>query len=144
MACSVIFDGISFFYIARFKGLQAHPMKLFMWISLANFCFIWPTLMVSFICDLDIDDLFVYTLGAERAFNKYLAIEYLVEASLFQITFFYSWLLCLNICLCHDLIMTFRSPFKKPESRYNSYIITSILVALIPSLVRIITLNTVQ
>ena len=42
----------------------------------------------------------------------------------------------LNICLCLDLILTFRSPFKKPESRYPMYISGSVVWSLVPAFLR--------
>ena len=43
----------------------------------------------------------------------------------------------LNICLCLDLILTFRSPFKKPESRYPMYWVVSSLISLVPAIIRV-------
>ena len=42
----------------------------------------------------------------------------------------------LNIWLCLDLILTFRSPFMKPESRYPLYITSSVMLSLFPGVIR--------
>lgn len=141
MALSLIFDGTAFFYIKRFKGLQAHPMKIFMWISFANFSFLWPNLWISFICNLRLEKLLQFTTIGTNPDSQLYMIELMLTASLFQITFFYAWVLTLNICLCLDLIQTFRNPFIKPESRYTAYIIGSILVAIIPAMTRVVGLH---
>ena len=41
MGLSMLFDGIAFYYIYNYKGLQAHPMKLFMWMSFYTFAYFW-------------------------------------------------------------------------------------------------------
>ena len=56
----------------------------------------------------------------------------------FQITFWYNMVIMLNIMLCLDLILTFRSPFKKPESRYAAYLVTSVVVSILPAVIRTI------
>ena len=61
MAASLVFDGIAFFYTLMFRGLQAHPMKIFMMISFANFNFMWPTLLQSFVCKWHLDSLYRYS-----------------------------------------------------------------------------------
>ena len=63
MGLSLLFDGIAFFYIRNYKGLQAHPMKLFMWMSCATFCYFWVLFWTVFFCDIRLDRLFNYTLA---------------------------------------------------------------------------------
>ena len=41
MVLSMINEASTFFYIYNFKGLQAHPMKLFMWMSFGTFSYFW-------------------------------------------------------------------------------------------------------
>ena len=90
MALSLIFDGTAFFYIKRFKGLQAHPMKIFMWISMANFSFLWPNLWISFICKLRLEKLLQFTTVGLKEDSQLYMLELMLTASLFQITFFIS------------------------------------------------------
>ena len=135
MSLSLIFDGVAYFYIKSFSGLQAHPMKIFGWISLSNFCFMWPTLLMTFTCDLKLDVIYQYTSSfgfhtTEDALSK------LMTLIPFQITFWYNMVIMLNIMLCLDLILTFRSPFKKPESRYAAYLSISVFVSILPAVVR--------
>ena len=66
----MLFDGIALIYIMNFKGLQAHPMKIFMMISLSNFCFMWPTLWGSFICRFHLDTVFQLTAFMGFGFEK--------------------------------------------------------------------------
>ena len=90
-----------------------------MWISLANFCFLWPTMMVSFVCDLRLYNVFDATTFIDIRSSTLLTVETLLSGILFQITFFNAMVIVLNTFVCIDLIMTFRSPFKKPDSRYT-------------------------
>lgn len=50
MVVSLVFEGLTVFYISNIKGLQVHPMKIYMLISIANFCFMWSLLMMTEIC----------------------------------------------------------------------------------------------
>ena len=38
---TMLFELVTFYYIYNYKGLQAHPMKLFMWISFGTFSYFW-------------------------------------------------------------------------------------------------------
>ena len=38
-------------------------MRIFSWISLSNFCFMWPTFFTSFICDLHLNELYEFSTG---------------------------------------------------------------------------------
>lgn len=135
MAISIIFDGTAVFYTVKFKGLQAHPMFIFCAISLSNFCFMWPTLIGSFVCNLELPTIYRYTsfYDINASFNS---LTTLVTAVPFQISFWYNMVIMLNIVLCLDLILTFRSPFKKPETRYPIYIVVSILLSITPAFIR--------
>ena len=64
------------------------------------------------------------------------SIETIMITVPFQITFWYNMVIMLNIMLCLDLILTFRSPFKKPESRYWIYLTVSGVTSLIPGFFR--------
>ena len=135
MGISLLFDGVVLFYIYMFKGLQAHPMKIFMWLSISNFCFMWPTLLMTFTCDLHLEDIFGHTV-LWIVDSSASSIETIMITVPFQITFWYNMVLMLNIMLCLDLILTFRSPFKKPESRYWIYLTVSVGTSLIPGFLR--------
>ena len=134
MCLSLLFDGFTLVYIYKFTGLQAHPMKIFMWISISSFCFLWPTLMMTFTCDLYLDEIFQYS--ALIPLNSVDSIETIMVTVPFQITFWYNMVIMLNIMLCLDLIFTFRSPFKKPESRYWIYLTVSAVASFIPGVIR--------
>jgi hypothetical protein len=62
MGLSLLFDGIFFFYIYNYKGLQAHPMRLFMYMSFATFCYFWVIFWTVFVCEVEIEKLFNFTL----------------------------------------------------------------------------------
>lgn len=61
MGLSILFDGVSVVYIYKFKGLHAHPMRMFMWLSIASFSFIWLSLISSFTCQLRLNKVFHFT-----------------------------------------------------------------------------------
>ena len=61
MAASILFDGIAFYYIYNFKGLQAHPMKLFMWMSFFTFSYFWLLFGASFLCETGLEKVFSAT-----------------------------------------------------------------------------------
>ena len=134
MALSLLFDGIALVYTFKFKGLQAHPMRMFMWISISSFCFLWPTLIMNFTCELYLDK--VYNFTSFIIVGSMDALETIMITVPFQITFWYNMVIMLNIMLCLDLILTFRSPFKKPESRYWIYLTVSVLISLFPGIMR--------
>jgi len=54
----------------------------------------------------------------------------------FQTTFFYSMVIGLNASLCLDLILTLRDPFSAPDSRYNVYLLVSVLGAFPAAFIR--------
>lgn len=113
-------------------------MKIFMWLSLANFSFFWSLLCGTYICELQLDNLFLRsTFFVSPSETNWLALEVFVKVVPFLITFFYNMVIALNTCLCLDLVWTLRSPFKKPESRYPSYFGFSILAAWTPAILRI-------
>ena len=58
MVASILFDGIAFYYIYKFKGLQAHPMKLFMWMSFFTFSYFWLLCFGTIFCDLRLEKFF--------------------------------------------------------------------------------------
>lgn len=125
MILSLLFDGLSFLAIWHYKGLQTHPMKIFMFLSFANFGFMYSLLMMSSICEFKLYIVFNETTFG--VFGEWLSLEYLVLVSEFTSTLFYQIVLLLNTCLCLDLIFTLRDPFKNPESRYNIYWAVSVI-----------------
>lgn len=50
MGLSMLFDGLAVFYTVKYKGLQAHPMKLFMMISFFTFNYFWTLFFTNFVC----------------------------------------------------------------------------------------------
>ena len=105
-----------------------------MWISISSFCFLWPTLIMNFTCELYLDRVYNYT--SFIMVGSLDALETIMITVPFQITFWYNMIIMLNIMLCLDLILTFRSPFKKPESRYWIYLTVSVLLSIFPGIVR--------
>ena len=57
MVTSLVFEGLTVLYISNIKGLQVHPMKIYMMISVADFCFIWSLLSMTEICPYKMHDL---------------------------------------------------------------------------------------
>ena len=133
MGLSCFFDGLNVLFISQFKGLQAHPMKLYLWLSFATFFVFWNNLLIPVMCPLHLEFDLHYTLGLTR----WHSMENLILAGMFQTTFAYSAVITINICLCHDLIYTLRDPFRNPEERYSTYFAIVLIVAFIISMVRI-------
>jgi len=75
MGVSMLFDGIAFYYIYKYKGLQAHPMKLFMWMSLSTFSYFWLLFWQSFVCDYGLDNLFNATVYFDPDANKWSSLK---------------------------------------------------------------------
>ena len=133
MAASILFDGIAFYYIYNFKGLQAHPMKLFMWMSFFTFSYFWLLFGAIKFCDLRLDKFFCFCgIDVFKYLNSHgwTTLDILVKAIPFQLSFCYGMIISLNTCLCFDLILTQRDPFTRPESRYVKYFTISVFLSL--------------
>ena len=114
-------------------------MKLYMWLSLANFFVFWTATFMSQMCPWKIYDLLyesTFKIGGE-----WNSLELIILTVMFQSSFSYTAVVVINICLCHDLIYTLRDPFRNPEARYKTYAAWIIFLCFSVSVVRISTNN---
>ena len=132
---TLILEGLSFAYIYNHKGLQAHPMKMFMLINMATFCFMWSKLALPFICKFKLPEIFSYT-TSPVVLDEWHSMSILLFSTLFSDTYFYNMMIAMNMCLQIDLVLTFRRPFEKPESRYYKYYAFSTIMPIAPAFVR--------
>ena len=131
---TLLLEGLTFAYIHNFKGLQAHPMKMYMWINLATFCFMWSKLALPFICNLNLPQILSFSTPTV-ILNEWQAMSVLLYSTLFMDTYFYNMMIAMNMCLQFDLVFTFRRPFEKPESRYHKYFAFATILPLIPAFI---------
>ena len=106
-------------------------MKLIMYLALAEFGFQMLLILQFYICDFGFHFLFAATVY----FNVdvyYLARSayILVAAADFASTFCVNLALSLNVCLCMDLILMIRDPFKSKEARVPMYLFVSFTFSL--------------
>mmetsp|Transcript_31548 Transcript_31548/g.39252 ORF Transcript_31548/g.39252 Transcript_31548/m.39252 type:complete len:86 (+) Transcript_31548:118-375(+) len=52
MVISIICEGFNYLFLKMFKGLKQHPMRLYRWLSLANFFVFWTSLFTPLICKM--------------------------------------------------------------------------------------------
>lgn len=109
-------------------------MKIFMLISFACFSFMWSLFFMKYICTFSEHELL--NLTTFGILDEWLSLEYLVLMAEFANTFFYQIVLVLNTCLCLDLIMTLRDPFKSPEARYNLFCLVSVVFSFPAAFIR--------
>ena len=95
---TLLLEGLSFAYIYNFKGLQAHPMKMYMWINMATFCFMWSKLALPFICNLNLPQILSFT-TSRVILDEWQAMSVLLYSTLFLDTYFYNMMIAMNMCL---------------------------------------------
>ena len=144
MFISMVFDAGNFFTIAFFKGLQAHPMMLFMWISFASFSLMWSLIMFTFVCNFSLDKVLAASCGMFTVESHWEFLKILMKVIPFQVTFFNNMIIGLNICLSLDLILTLRNPFMKSQSRYVTYVLITLIVAAVPAFQRVVNQDTAK
>ena len=127
---------IFFLIIWNNKELQAHPMKLFMYLSMFECILQFNYSMSSHICQFDMHYLLAYTtkFSAEPIYVVG-ALERLKNASKIINSFAFLMTVCYSSCICLDLIFTLAYPFQPKEERmvkYNTISATiSIVVAIL-------------
>jgi hypothetical protein len=119
--------------IFRNKNLQAHPMKLFAYISLAEALYYGNQFAVYNTCFFKLPQLFSYTVYWSDASysNQYRAL-YLFFISQTFIEILGLWIsLLLNFCLVMDLVIMITNPFDQKEKYMTMYVWSSGLLAVI-------------
>ena len=56
---------------------------------------------------------------------------------MFVMTFAYTAAVCINICLCHDLMYCLRNPMQNPEARYPYYAALITIVSFTTGMIRV-------
>ena len=132
---SSAFMCLSFFAIVYFnKQLQVHPMRLIMYIALAESGYQYFLIQQFQICDFHLNWLFAWTFFySNDAYYLFKSNDILTRSCIFGASFCIEFGILLNICLCIDLILMVRYPFESTSGRVNKYLIISFILALIPA-----------
>ena len=109
-------------------------MKMYAWLSGSNFVFLWSSVFGTYICELDVADLLRATLFFLPP--RFITMKSLVVSVMFQTSFCYTASVCINICLCHDLMKCLHDPMRNPEGRYPLYGVFVLVMSLTIGLVR--------
>ena len=105
--------------IFRNKSLQAHPMKLFMYIAVADSLYYSNQFFMYADCTLHLPQLMDYTVYFTRSTDKHLFRALYIQYLSVQTFEYFGVLLTfsLNFFLIFDLVMMIRHPFSD-KSRY--------------------------
>lgn len=114
------------------KNLRMHPAKLISFICILEAGYICISFIMSphvtagsFICYLQLDRMLSYWTFSP-GYEDAIEIRFLIWVSTFQLYFFHTASLIANMCLCHDLIKSLRSPFDMAGRRIKYYIIVTL------------------
>ena len=117
------------------KELQAHPMRLFMWIAFADALYFSNTFFPLYTCQLGIPNMVCWLVYWEKP--TYVSLSKVMVTlynSIQWIEFFGLYLsLCLNICLMIDLVLMIKFPFNSKDKRMTRYIVVSMISAVLVS-----------
>lgn len=99
--------------IIRNKSLQAHPMRLFMWIAASDSLYYWTVASCYFMCKTDLPILFDFTMWTFTPDwrSKYHALFLLFNSMQVIVLFGVVLSLCFNSCLIFDLLIMIKYPF---------------------------------
>ena len=119
---SALFNAFFFFLMMWVKELQAHPMKLFMYLIASESILLFIYVFSLNTCSFDLYKLFAWTVLYGNDCATYLrSLEILVQSSIFVSIFAASLSGCLQVSICIDLILTIKSPFTSKEARMPYY-----------------------
>ena len=100
------------------KELHAHPMKLFMLASLAEYSYFQSVYLGSFACRIGWIKLFQMTVLFNVDFDdlhwRWHTMQILYNAQSFFMLFFWMMSILLNTVICYDLMFILYHPFKSP------------------------------
>ena len=112
------------------KELQVHPMRLFMYIIVAESMLSFIDDGTHLICDLKLQRLFAYTVYFSGSYpDRVHALKVLTQSSALIACFCVYRQLCLNLSLCIDLVYMIKRPFQDAKSRMPIYVITSTVIS---------------
>ena len=108
--------------------IYIHPMKLFMMIAFIDSTLFWLLFMEPYICPLHLYEVLTYSLfqttDADTVQSVVRRYAYLLETAK---VFCYVSSLCLNVCVCIDLVLMVKNPFTRQDSRMPTYLYSSII-----------------
>ena len=115
---------VAFYLIIRqIKELQVHPMKLFMYIAAAEGAHQLNFSFTALMCPLYQPELLAYTVFfTNDPATVYSCAVFLLSMANFVSIFCLNMALYLSLCLCIDLILMIRMPFKQKDARISLYL----------------------
>lgn len=117
--------------------MQKHPNYLILIFSIVNVMSCYHLMIYMFnahdtLCYVGTPQLLaVYLKPFAPKFTQLDALILLTEANTGLFEFWQLMALCLNACMCYDLMIGFKNPFQPGERRLDFYIIGSILVPMV-------------
>ena len=129
--CSSLMGALFGAFILYTKELQVHPMKLIMYLAFVESVFQILIVQNDYICAQKYNYVFSWTIffGASD-YDVARATVILTQSSAFIATMCIGMSICLNTCICIDLILMVRYPFTKKEPRVRLYLLGSLLVSI--------------
>ena len=120
----------------QIKELHVHPMKLFMGVTACDAIMLHQYSVSVRVCQLDLQQLLAYTLFfSDDCASQLRAVQIITKFSLFVTLIFSCLGLCLQICICLDLILSIKRPFKDKETRIPWYFGVSLLFSAFGALI---------
>ena len=132
IVASGVINLIFFTLMLWIKELRAHPMKLFMLLLACDGSVLFNYGVSLQACDWGLPKLLAWTIFFNNDCESVLtAVIKLSNSAIFGTLFFSVASVCLNICVCIDLILTIKRPFKAKEPRMPRYYAFTFLVAIV-------------
>jgi len=118
------------------KNLQAHPMRLIMYISMVDSALCWNYYAGYNICKWNLPTLYMRTFLLEDSYQaEWRALQTLTATINFSnLTFFFATVL-LNLMLSIDLILMIKYPFASKSKRVPLYLLISFTFALMLAII---------
>ena len=130
IATSAVMNLLFFSLMLWVDELRAHPMKLFMLLMACDASVLFCYFSSLKTCDFGTQKLLAWTFYFQNDCASQLkALEKIGKAAVFNTVFFTVASVCINICVCIDLILTIKRPFKAKEPRMPRYYICTFVVA---------------
>ena len=129
---SALCNAFFFFLMLWIKELQAHPMKLFMVITACDSTLLFLYFIELNMCSFGLHKLFAWTVYFNTDCATYLkSVNTLLNTGQLAMNFSATLSGCLQVCICLDLILIIKSPFKPKEARVPVYYIYSLIIAIV-------------
>ena len=123
---SAILNAAFFVLMLWIDELRVHPMKLFMYLMACDSTVLFAYVFSLSSCSWNLPRLFAETVFfSSDCAEKLRALKVLTRTGVFSTLFASSTGVGLQICVCVDLILMIKSPFKTKESRMPWYYLFS-------------------